>query len=78
MRPPAANAPQVSSAIVASELAEHSPLFHSQIVKLLNGVLLTEVPHGQLLELMPDCRAAVRTGEFTPFANIIFVSEVIF
>ena len=69
---------QISGAIVASELAEHSPLFHAQILKLVDSVLLSEVSHSQFLELMPSARAAVRTGEFTPFANIILVSEVIF
>ena len=69
---------QISSAIVAHELAEHSPLFYAQLVALLDGVLLTEIPHTELLERSRSVRAAVRTGEFTPFANIILVSEVIF
>ena len=69
---------QISGAIVASELAEHSPLFHAQILKLVDGVLLSEVPHSELLRRTHTARAAVRTGEFTPFANIILVSEVIF
>ena len=69
---------QISSAIVARELAEHSPLFYGQLVALLDGVLLTEIPHTELLERSRSVRAAVRTGEFTPFANIILVSEVIF
>jgi len=69
---------QISGAIVASELVEHSPQFHAQMVALLNGVLLTEIPHSAFLQRMPAARAAVRTGEFTPFANIILVSEVIF
>jgi D-ribose pyranase len=69
---------QISSAIVASELAEHSPLFHAELVAVLDGVLLVEVPHSELLIRAQDARAAVRTGEFTPFANILLISEVIF
>ena len=69
---------QISSAIVASELAEHSPLFHAELVTVLDGVLLVEVPHSELLIRSQDARAAVRTGEFTPFANILLISEVIF
>ena len=69
---------QISGAIIASELVEHSPLFHAQVVKLLNGMLLSEIPHSAFLQQMSTARAAVRTGEFTPFANIILVSEVIF
>ena len=69
---------QISSAIVASELAEHSPLFHAELVTVLDGVLLVEIPHSELLIRSQDARAAVRTGEFTPFANILLISEVIF
>lgn len=69
---------QLGGAVVASELIEHSPLFYVEVVKLLDGVVLTEVPHVELLKMTHSARAAVRTGEFTPFANIILISEVIF
>ncbi len=69
---------QISGAVVATELVEHSPLFYAQVVKLLDGAPLTEVPHLELLRMTRVSRAAVRTGEFTPFANIILISEVIF
>ncbi|MEO8393750.1 MAG: D-ribose pyranase [Chloroflexota bacterium] len=69
---------QISSAIVATELAEHSPQFYAAIATLLDDVLLIDVPHSEFLIRSRSARAAVRTGEFTPFANIILVSEVIF
>ncbi len=69
---------QVSGAIVASELAEHSPQMYAEVVKLLDGVPLTEVPHEALRDRMRSARAAVRTGEFTPYANLILISEVVF
>jgi len=69
---------QISSAIVASELAEHSPLFHADLLAVLDDVLLIDVPHSEFLTRAHSARAAVRAGEFTPFANIILVSEVIF
>ena len=69
---------QISEAVVASELAEHSPLFYAQVVRLLDGAPLTEIHHAELLKMSYSARAAVRTGEFTPFANIILISEVIF
>lgn len=68
----------ISGAVVASELAEHSPLFYADLVQLLGDVVLTEIPHNELLKMTHSARAAVRTGEFTPFANIILISEVIF
>ncbi len=69
---------QISEAVVASELLEHSPLFYAEMVQILNGVTLTEIPHTELLQMTYKARAVVRTGEFTPFANVVLVSEVIF
>ncbi len=69
---------QISGAIVAVELAEHSPQMYADIVKVLDGAPLAEVPHSRLLELSHAARAVVRTGEFTPYANMILISEVIF
>ncbi len=69
---------QISGAIVAKELAVHSPKMFADIVILLAGVPLTQVPHSEFRELTFSARAAVRTGEFTPYANMILVSEVIF
>ena len=69
---------QISGAIVASELAEHSPQFYAELMHLLDGTSLTAVPHEAFREQMRSVRAAVRTGDFTPYANIILISEVIF
>ncbi len=69
---------QIAGAVVAKELAEHSPQFYAKVVALLDGAALTEIPHTEFLKLTHSCRAVVRTGEFTPFANIILISEVIF
>jgi D-ribose pyranase len=69
---------QISGAIVASELAEHSPQFYADLVRLLDDISLTAMPHEAFREQMRSARAAVRTGEFTPYANIILISEVIF
>lgn len=69
---------QISGAVIARELVEHSPQFYVDLVRILDGVALTEIPHTELLEMTRNTRAAIRTGEFTPFANIILISEVIF
>ncbi len=69
---------QISKAIIASELPEHSPQFYNALVPLLNGVTISTMPHSDFMLLTHKARAAVRTGEFTPFANVILVSEVIF
>jgi D-ribose pyranase len=69
---------QISSAIVATELPEHSPQLFTELVLMLGGAPISQVPHSQFRELVYSARAVVRTGEFTPYANVILVSEVIF
>lgn len=69
---------QISGAIVASEMREHSPQFYADLMQLLDGIALTEIPHEAFREQVRTTRAAVRTGEFTPYANIILIAEVVF
>lgn len=37
-----------------------------------------ELSHEQLKEMSKECKACIRTGEFTPYANIILRSGVVF
>ncbi|MDW8269060.1 MAG: RbsD/FucU domain-containing protein, partial [Anaerolineae bacterium] len=36
------------------------------------------VPHEQFKALTSQARAVVRTGEFTPYANVILIAGVVF
>ena len=69
---------QIQSAIVATELDEHSPVMHAALLELLGGVPVEAVSHEQFKRLTASARAVVRTGEFTPYANVILVSGVLF
>ncbi len=69
---------QVERAIVAEEMIEVSPDLHDQVQILLREIPLETIPHTEFKKLTNSARAVVRTGEFTPYANIILVSGVVF
>ena len=69
---------KVEKAILASEVKERSPEFLAAVKSLLPGVTLEYVPHTEFKALTGEARAVVRTGEFTPYANVILCSGVVF
>ena len=68
----------VESAVIAEELPARSPDMHQEITRRLGGATIQAVPHEQFKKLVGGCRAVVRTGEFTPYANVILKSGVVF
>ena len=69
---------QVERAIVAVELVEGNPAFFSQLKLLLGNTPIETVPHEEFKTLTGSARAIVRTGEFTPYANVILIAGVVF
>ena len=69
---------QVERAIVAEEMLETSPGVYEAIKGLLGDVPIEAVPHAAFKEQTRSARAVIRTGEFTPYANIILVVGVVF
>ncbi len=68
----------IESAVVAEEMATRSPDLYSQTVQLLDGRQVRTIPHEELKRLTASARAVVRTGETTPFANVVLVAGVTF
>lgn len=68
----------VEGAMVASEMAEVSPELREEVVGILAGVPLEAVPHAEFKTLTERARAVVRTGEFTPYANVLLRAGVAF
>lgn len=66
----------VESAIVASELDDGG--LRGRLVELLDPAPVAEVGHEELKARLTTCRAVVRTGEFTPYANVILIAGVAF
>ncbi len=69
---------QVERAIVAEEMLDVSPGIYRGIQDLLGDVPIETVTHLTFKEQTRSARAVVRTGEFTPYANIILVAGVVF
>lgn len=59
---------------------EVSPHMRKKLDEVVKGgeFKLTEIPHEEVKELSKDCKAVIRTGEFTPYSNIILKSGVLF
>ena len=69
---------QVQSIIVASETGDRSPQILKGITDLLPDVQVEIISHAEFKEHTRIAKAIVRTGEFTPYANVILVSGVVF
>ena len=64
----------VEKAIVAEEMKAVSPQIYAQVAKILADVPVELVPHILFKKQTADSKAIIRTGEFTPYANIILVA----
>lgn len=69
---------KVERIIVAEETGSVSPHIQEALIKIFDGAEVEKVSHATLKELSSEARAIVRTGEFTPYANVILVSGVVF
>lgn len=68
----------VQEAIVAAEMLTVSPALYADLAAALGDIPIRAVPHVEFKALTAHCRAVVRTGEFTPYANVILVAGVAF
>lgn len=69
---------QVEEAILSSEMQKKSPEMRQALLELLGRVVIREIPHEEFKTLVGKAKAVVRTGEFTPYANVILIGGVTF
>jgi D-ribose pyranase len=69
---------RVEKIIVATETQHKSPEIYQALVALFKDAQIELVEHEQLKKLCGAAAAVVRTGECTPFANVVLVSGVTF
>lgn len=69
---------QVEEILLASETKEVSPELYKKILEVIGNVKVTWISHEELKDNLKKCKAVVRTGEQTPYANIILKSGVVF
>ena len=66
------------SALVAEELAPNNPAVHAELRRQLAETPVSTVSHADFKALTKSARAIVRSGEFSPYANVILRSGVVF
>lgn len=69
---------QVEEVILATETEENNPKVFKEIKEQFENVKFTFISHEELKIMLGECKAVIRTGEQTPYANIILKSGVIF
>lgn len=69
---------KVEKVLVARETEQVSPHVLAELKQMLPDTPFEEISHAELKERCAQARAVVRTGEFTPYANVILVSGVVF
>lgn len=81
-----AAAMQIQAAHIAEEIVEHNPQAHQQLLALIDRLSAEQgqeveifyVSHDHFKSLTQQSRAVIRTGECTPYANVIFTAGVTF
>lgn len=68
----------VQKSYVAQEMSSSSSLKRQELLAMLPGVPVQAVSHEELKALTHQAKAVIRTGEFTPYANVILEAGVIF
>ncbi|WP_028235672.1 D-ribose pyranase [Pseudobutyrivibrio sp. MD2005] len=75
---------KIEKVILAEEIKEQNPKVLEEVLNFLKEyetgfkVEVEYVSHSELKALTNDCKAVIRTGETTPYANIILQSGCIF
>ncbi|MED4988894.1 D-ribose pyranase [Parageobacillus toebii] len=69
---------EVEAFTLAEEIKTENPVMYENIQQRLASVPMQFVPHEQFKEMTKSAKAVIRTGEATPYANIILRSGVNF
>ena len=71
---------KIEKIVLAEEIRQQNPDVLRQVEELFAGqnIEVEFVSHVELKERTFDCKAVIRTGEITPYANIILQSGCIF
>lgn len=63
----------VEKAILATECKEKSSSFHNEALEKINPLKPEYMPHEEFKKICKNAKAIIRTGEFTPYANIALI-----
>ena len=68
----------VEKAFLAQEMGSTSATKKEELIAVLPGVQIKAITHEELKALTYQAKAVIRTGEFTPYANVVLEAGVIF
>lgn len=68
----------VEEIIIADEIMEKNNKVYEQIQNIMGNIKVSTMPHEEFKKQLIKCRAVIRTGEHSPYANIILKSGVTF
>ena len=68
----------VERAIIAEEISDNNFQIEQAIREICGEIPIEQIPHKLFKDAIQSSRAVIRTGEFSPYANIILISGVVF
>lgn len=77
---------QVESALIAEEIKQHNPQLHSELIAMLealqqhqgNTIAISYTSHEKFKQHTQRSQAVIRSGECSPYANVILSAGVTF
>ena len=73
---------KVQTVILAQEIETYSKSMHFDILKMVEehekDIEIIYIPHQEFKKRTNQSKAVIRSGEFTPYSNIILISGVVF
>lgn len=69
---------EIEKIIIAKEMKENNSSNYKKTTELFSNIEKEQITHEAFKELAKESKFFVRTGECTPYSNIILVSGVIF
>ena len=73
-----ANELVVARIFIAQEMKQENPGCHQFLADQFPKIEIVEIPHEELKTMLPRSKAVIRTGEATPYANVVLESGVNF
>ena len=69
---------EVEKIVLAEEIKEKNPQIEQEILSRFQGIEIEYISHEELKSRLPQCKAVIRSGECSPYANILLHSGVVF
>lgn len=69
---------KVEKYFISEETSAQNPKNYALLTASLKGAEKLEMPHTDLKKLTQNCKFAIRTGEFTPFSNVVLQAGCVF